>query len=980
MQRNRIHRRNVSPSLALSTITLALLAACGGGGGSSNDPPVVVEPPPVAISGVVADGPLSGATVCYDSNDNGQCDAGEPTASAVTDANGSYSLNVPAALAGRHAVVAMVPATAVDKDTGQAIGAALTLRSPATGSAAAQSVFVSALTTLVADVVKDEAKSLAAATFQVQSALGLTVSPLSNFVGQPAAAEAAVAARAVTGVMVEAATLATAANAGAAKTAALVKQVANASLAVVAQALADAPQGTAAARAAAAAAAAKAAFNLSAQTVGALAELSAQVTATPDAPGPFISLRRFAYTDANNYSYTLFSGDASAVDSKGEFTSHEVRVNQVAGAEVPYLRNQMYWDGTAWTVCNVQWNVTTRNKDMGPQTRGSLYCGASPSVSTVNWQDIAGKPMRDVVAQIRAFPLADSTGTHTNADGLPANWGPAPELLPTSATFPAGAKMTWRRTRADIGGVDRIELTAKSNVRWPDGKYRQAVQLEQYSGMPGNLVDASVVPSNNNTVFVFDLPMASQPDTTLSAVRRYRAGFDVAAGKVRFYDCDLRKSDNAALNCATAGDGTLAISTLGDARLMRVASGYPSALRNHFKSERFWAEHSGTVFRGARDLENVRHDQRLNGPAWEALRTALNIPAHAAPTAPVAAGPFALLRNFTFTDAANYSYRILAGDSSVLDANGYFTVDEARRTVTAGALVPFARNNLLLVDGEWFQCNSEGTAVQRANSKAPFDSDYCKGYRYDRTSQVQLNLAGRLMSDVVNDIRAFGSKDGTFDYGNWGPNPSVHTALASATFPAGSTMDYRGTRTLATPWGVSTNPVDQIRVAPASFTSVPFNSWPFAADLEEFVAKWPGDLLGGPLNGATAITVGGYDLPTAPSPTYTTRVDYRVAFDANGRKARFYTANRLASTNNSVNYQPVLDTTYTVETVAGVRLLKFAAMPADFEPRLFFQRAFAERAGGVWYAFKDSVPAQPLYSVRLNHEATQGLKTTLGIQ
>ena len=42
-----------------------------------------------------------------------------------------------------------------------------------------------------------------------------------------------------------------------------------------------------------------------------------------------------------------------------------------------------------------------------------------------------------------------------------------------------------------------------------------------------------------------------------------------------------------------------------------------------------------------------------------------------------------------------------------------------------------------------------------------------------------------------------------FDYRGWGPDPLVHTELANAFFPAGSTMEYRGNIRRETPIGSS---------------------------------------------------------------------------------------------------------------------------------------------------------------------------------
>lgn len=970
---------------ALAAASLgALLAGCGGS--SSSDPAPVAQP--AAITGVVADGPLQGARVCYDLNDNAVCDASDVMAAALTDANGRYSLSVPADVAGKHAVVAEVPATAVDKDTGQAIGAALVFRSPATALAGDQQVFVSVLSTAVAELGAAQALSLADAQARVKSSLGLTASPLADFTAAGGDPAAALSAKALTGLAVDAVKLAAAAQADAGQTSALLRNVLTAQLDVLADALAGSSAASAAGKASDAVAAAKAAMNLDAATVKAVADaLKPAAPAATDPAGPFVSVRRFAYTDANNHSYTLFVGDNSQTDSAGEYASNEVRRTLSAGADQPFNRNQAYWTGndTGWQVCALQWQVVTRVKQTtladGRIAQSSRYCGASLNTSTVQVEDIGGKSVRDLVSRIRAYPLADSVGNHTDAKGLPVKWGPDPALVPADAVFPAGARYSVRQTLGDQGGTDRIELANKSSVRWPDGRFRQATTLEQYSGMPGNLQDPAVVPANANTVFVFDLPLEDQPDATLEAVKRWRAGFDVAALKIRFYECDLRKSDQAAINCSAQGDGTLAITQQGDARVMKVASGFPAEITMRLAQQRFWAERSGTVFRGVRDLPRTRYDQRLNAAGWDALRGVLGIAAHAAPAAPVAAGPFETLRRLTYTDAGNYFQRVFKGDTSAVDSAGYYTADELLDSKSGGVTQPQARNRLYWTGTTWLDCplGAGGQAI-RANSKAPFDSLFCGGYADERVSNTPLTLAGRRMSDVVNDIRAYGSKDLGFDHGGWGPNPTAHPQLANTFFPAGATMEYRGNLRKATPLGIVTTPADQIRVAPAPHSTQPSGTWPFATGLDEFIAKHPGDLAGDRLDGSVAFWAWGYDLPAAPAPEYTTRVEIRVAFDANGQKARFYQNNRSASTGFTTNYVKLLDTSYSIETVGGVRLLRFAALPDGFEQQFGFTRLYAERDGAVWYAFKDAVPSTPDWSIRLNREAADALRQALGIQ
>jgi|GEM_PF-1207645 len=952
----------------LATASALLLLLVGG----CND-----EEPTVAVTGLVVDGPLQGATVCYDLNDNGSCDAGEP--SAVTDADGIYAFDIAESAAGLHGVVAQVPATAIDKDTHAAVGAAFTLRTVPSGAAGAQAVFVSPVTTLVADIARDTGRTAAEAAAQVQATLSLQALPLAPNIPAAGSADLLLAGRALGVLTIQTVQLASANGVPVAQVAALVREATASQLPVLAATLAGSTASGAAARAQEAAAAALDAMNLSAATVRAVAQQLTLPAGAGDAPGPFVSLRRFAYTDANTYSYTVFAGDSSVTDSNGRFKASEVRQSRSAGTVQPFNRNQVYWTGAEWKNCERQWEVSHTKAGTATTPQLSTYCGASNSETRVVNEDISGQTLRAVVTRFRAHPFADSIGASTDAvTGLPVNWGPSPSLLPETATFPAGSKMSSRTQRADIGGVDRIELTSKSSVRWSDGVYRQATSLEQYGGMPGNLVDATMVPGNANTVFVNDMALADQPDTTLEAFKRVRAGLDVAGLRIRFYKCDVRRSDQAALNCATVSDGTLAIGTQGGLRLMRVATGYPAELIARLSQQRYWVEYSGAVFRGLSDLERTRYDQRLNATAWTALRTALNIPEHAAPVAPVTSGPFDTLRAFGFTNAANYSLRSFAGNSSVLDATASYSADEVRLTMSAGVAQPFVRNRLYWTGTEWHDCPSDGMNVITVASAPPNRAVYCKGYVDERVGSTTLTIGGRLMSDVVNDIRAYGSTDSGDAYNDWGPTPSAQPQLANTRFPEGATMEYRGNQPTATPWSIATAATDQVRVAPSATSSAAFNTWPFTASLDNMIALYPGSLIGTTLNGNTALFVHRYTA-TPSSALYTNQVEIRVAFDANGNRARFTQNNRLASAGNTTNYVALLDTTYTIETVGGVRLLKFAAMPAGFEDNYRFTRQFAERNGGVWYAFRDTVQGTPIWTIRLNKTAADALKQALGI-
>ncbi len=966
--------------LTLATLfaSAALLAACGG------DPKSDPAPTTVTLTGVVADGPLSGASACYDVNDNGACDASEPS-SSTSDADGKFSLIIPEADVGKHGIVVVVPATAVDKDTGTAVGTAFTLKTPAsTGT----TPFVSPLTTLVVNIAAVQGLSTPAAEAAVRSQLGLTNSPLADFVAG-ADTQAGTFAKTVNTVIIEVTKLADASTTAVSPEArqALIASVTTGDLKTLATLVNSAGAGTPAQVAAAVAQTVLDDHNLSATTVAEQAAFVLGTTAppTPAANGPFVSLRRFTYTDANNYQLQAFVGDDTP-GSDGTFKVSEVRTNLVAGVNQPFNRNTVYWNRTSasWTVCDRQWQiivVTPAAAASGatPATpQRSAFCGASLSSTQTSVEDVSGKKMADVVAAIRASTLSDAPGFDTDAKGLPKFWGPDPALL-GDEPFPASSAFSKRVQASEVGDTERYNLTDKPRVipASGTGTYRQAASFDDFKRMSGNLVNTAAVVSNVNSIFLDDLP-AVQADPLLSQIKRYRAAFDPAGAAVRYYACDVLTSANTSQNCTAVGDGTSSITTRADSRVLQFDTGYPASLTTALARKRLFVERSGAVFGGAIDLERTRYQQRPNTVAWNALRTKLGIAEPTAPVAPVGAGPFETLRVWTYTDTSNYFFRLFTGDSSVLDANGYYQVAEQRRNVVAGVVTPFARNALYWTGTEWFDCPGEAAGYFSANSVAPRNSSYCQAYLDDRYNSATITLDNRLMGDVLREIRWFSSKDGSFDYATWGPNPDVHTALNTSRFPAGATLEHRGNLRTGTPIAIFTSASSRVRVPPAD-ASVPFDTWPFAASLDEFIAKNPGDLFGGVIDGSKAFFVQGYALPAPPAPEYTTEVQIRVSFDANGNKARFYRNYRSVATGFTTAYVTLLDTTYTVETLGGKKVLRFAAMPDGFERDFSFQRMFAEHNGGVWYAGKDTTPTTPFYSIRPNGIALRAVEAVLGV-
>jgi len=460
----------ISMRTQLSALLLAALAACGGSGTA---PPALAPVAPTeaaaaVITGRAVDGPLQGATACYDLNDNGACDAGEP-ASAPTTADGAFRIEVPMAEAGRHRVVVDVPASAIDADTGGAVGRAFTLRAPASGTSGNHAVFVSPLTALVQAHIDNSGAALAAATELVQTQAGLALSPLADFTtgSDEAQRHAARVARLIQlTALVQAAELDAVVGSpdrlGGVVTQAVVDAQIARSLIAALPAVAGAAIDPALASASGATLQATLqvlARALAAQVGLSAAQVQAASTAAALAEPPFVpgvasaTLTALRYVDADNwFMRTLQSSDADNVpDAQNNLRYHDLRlqssstglnsrgvVSGWARSATPERAGDLHWNGSAWVDCKFTDRYTSRVRDA--QGRSAYqFCNNLEAGSTVRRVvDISGRSLQTVVRDmIRNFP--------GSAQGVAfANWGPTDLGTYGSATFPAASALIYQ--------------------------------------------------------------------------------------------------------------------------------------------------------------------------------------------------------------------------------------------------------------------------------------------------------------------------------------------------------------------------------------------------------------------------------------------------------------------------------------------------------------------------------------------------------
>ncbi len=644
--------------------TVVLLTACGGGSDGA-------QPGPLEQAIQVIDGPIKGAVVCLDANNNGACDTSE--VQGTTTADGRVTLSVPAADAGKYPVLALVGTDAVDADNGP-VTTAYSLRAPADKPAV-----VSPLTTLV--VVQAEASGTSSddAAKLLTEKLGLSTSMFADFskASDDAGKLAATVARLV--VLTTQQQLAATAEAkdkdGKALSAtdralvihqALLSKLEDLASAATAPAMANASTAEAKAEAIATAAAALTASSGITQDSVAAAVATATLPPTPDpvgaTPTAGSNVRWFSYTDAQNYYYRQFKSTAAQVtlvDGKRQFTEYREQSRGIGGNVTSYLqwgeglnnwaRNQVVWTGTEWFDCPTDMVHEYTPWD-AKGVSSSLYCKAYKGSSKRAARDITGMKMADVVVEIRAYPLIDTEGSFKA-------WGPDPAVHADKlgGMFPAGSVLYYY-TGTDTAQPDRYNTTLNNDLYVPyssavangskaecdkvsSSNFAQfqttAKTLEELiAATPGKpcVYQTNVSTGEPNewwsqsTINIGDVPDAfvSSSGNFKSGVKDLRVSF--ATGNVANYWLCLRRSnDNSVRNCSAAGSGSYSIETLGNARVLRLA-GEPR-VAGTLSFVRTMVERDGKVWYGSRGRLTTSRQLRINGTASDALFAALGMPA-----------------------------------------------------------------------------------------------------------------------------------------------------------------------------------------------------------------------------------------------------------------------------------------------------------------------------------------------------------------
>jgi hypothetical protein len=368
----------------------------------------------------------------------------------------------------------------------------------------------------------------------------------------------------------------------------------------------------------------------------------------------------------------------------------------------------------------------------------------------------------------------------------------------------------------------------------------------------------------------------------------------------------------------------------------------------------------------------------------------------AAPTASPPA-PSASVRMLVWTDLNNNYFRgfLATAADNTPDANGLVRNFEVRNETINGGVErewgfgsTYERRGDLHWNGTvWVGCPFEFRntfTVRDAAGNTTYN--YCDGFERGTQRQASVDIAGRTLTSVVNDIRAFPGGDSGRNYSEFGPtNLSL---LGSATFPAGSKLLYVTNNPTSTALSYdvqSSNIVSLISAAVAAggdartgsgaspvcgsvSPTTPASSYSTqATSLDDLIAVSIGrpcvvnsatDQNGssGTRNenwGFSTLSVGtltGYyaSLPAGTGNYYTRDANLRVAFT--GANAVTYYLCQVRTGGSTRNCDSIGSGSYSISTVGDARVMSFNNPPA-LAGRLNYNRILVERGGKVYYGY-----------------------------
>ena len=323
-------------------------------------------------------------------------------------------------------------------------------------------------------------------------------------------------------------------------------------------------------------------------------------------------LRNLRFTDASNHSFLSFDLSARPAGASTG-TLVDIRQGRANGQAIAsgVLYNQAYLTASGWRRCDDSQPLTFT---LGVPNR-SVFCGAWEQIGARASVSVAGRSMAAVVTELQSDPL-NFVNVGLPTANLLAALGAA--VFPDNSTLRPGSNLALNQPIF----IDRLD--AHGLPQQTASNLNQLIAARPASGvaLPAPLGSLNLGLGSGNFK---NLRVAFTGTTSDSA------------GTVQFYECDLDSTQNVASNCAATNIGFYTIATVNGVRVMRFTGNVPTVM-NH---ERVYAEvkaatQANAVIGGgdwvfmARqnkpDLaSNISSNTRLNGTAWQAMKTQLGI-------------------------------------------------------------------------------------------------------------------------------------------------------------------------------------------------------------------------------------------------------------------------------------------------------------------------------------------------------------------
>jgi hypothetical protein len=280
------------------------------------------------------------------------------------------------------------------------------------------------------------------------------------------------------------------------------------------------------------------------------------------------------------------------------------------------------------------------------------------------------------------------------------------------------------------------------------------------------------------------------------------------------------------------------------------------------------------------------------------------------------------LLNLRYVDADNASFRSLALAAKVAGPTGFDLVD-VRGGRSAGT--PLATDALynqayLNSSGGWTRCDP--TASFTFSQGTPSRSGFCGGgLGIVGYSAPPVDVSGRLMTEVVNEIRA-NPETNSINVGL--AADSLLAALGGAVFPPGSSYRLRASVNLNRPILINSINTDGFNQA-------------VATRLEDLIAGFP--------SSSVTATTGGLNLGLGSG----NFKNLRVAFTPTPGQAQFYECDLDATQTIRSNCVPTQLGSYTISTVNGARVMRYSGFtPTVMDHERFHAEVTAgNQANGV---------------------------------